>query len=122
MWWNSSAGNNNVSSQASGAYCFRPNGTTPFPMNPTQVPKTSVTSGSLFQQMTQVWNDWASQTFTLFAGAKFLEVEATIGPIPIKDDLGKEVIARYQTNLNTNSKWYTDSEGQEFQERIRLDT
>ena len=33
LWWNSSAGNNVNSSQASGAYIFRPNGTSPFEIN-----------------------------------------------------------------------------------------
>ena len=33
LWWNSSAGNNVNSSQASGAYIFRPNGTSPFQIN-----------------------------------------------------------------------------------------
>ena len=33
LWWNSSAGNNVNSSQASGAYVFRPNGTAPFEIN-----------------------------------------------------------------------------------------
>ena len=33
LWWNSSAGNNINSSQASGAYIFRPNGTAPFEVN-----------------------------------------------------------------------------------------
>ena len=33
LWWNSSAGNNVNSSQASGAYIFRPNGTAPFEIN-----------------------------------------------------------------------------------------
>ena len=33
LWWNSSAGNNVNSSQTSGAYIFRPNGTAPFEIN-----------------------------------------------------------------------------------------
>ena len=33
LWWNSSAGNNVNSTQASGAYIFRPNGTAPFEIN-----------------------------------------------------------------------------------------
>ena len=33
FWWNSSAGNNVNSSQASGAYIFRPNGTSPHEIN-----------------------------------------------------------------------------------------
>ena len=42
LWWNSSAGNNVNSSQASGAYIFRPNGTSPFEINPGSVVSTQV--------------------------------------------------------------------------------
>ena len=42
MWWNSSAGNNIESSQASGTYIFRPNGTTPFEINPGSIAKIKV--------------------------------------------------------------------------------
>ena len=42
LWWNASAGNNVNSSQASGAYVFRPNGTAPFEINPGSIVKTTV--------------------------------------------------------------------------------
>eukprot|EP01119_Soliformovum_irregulare_P005383 TRINITY_DN1714_c0_g1_i1.p1 TRINITY_DN1714_c0_g1~~TRINITY_DN1714_c0_g1_i1.p1 ORF type:complete len:977 (+),score=300.90 TRINITY_DN1714_c0_g1_i1:52-2982(+) len=117
MWWNASAGNNNVSQQASGAYIFRPNGTVAFNMSSTQIPTVTSVMGSIVSTVTQVWNKWAKQTFRLYQNANFLEVEATIGPIDISDHLGKEVIARYTTDLKTGNTWYSDSEGQEFIER-----
>eukprot|EP01119_Soliformovum_irregulare_P015649 TRINITY_DN4429_c0_g1_i8.p1 TRINITY_DN4429_c0_g1~~TRINITY_DN4429_c0_g1_i8.p1 ORF type:complete len:877 (-),score=245.06 TRINITY_DN4429_c0_g1_i8:14-2644(-) len=116
MWWNASAGNKE-SSQASGAYVFRPNGTSPFNLNPRQVPTVTGTIGPMLSTVTQVWNKWARQTFRLYRNAAYLEVEATIGPIDISDDMGKEVIARYITDLDTKNIWYSDSEGQEFVER-----
>jgi hypothetical protein len=48
-----------------------------------------------------------------------VEVETTIQPIPINDGLGKELIVRYTTNFATNSLFWTDSMGQEFQQRQR---
>ena len=42
LWWNSSAGNNVNSTQTSGAYIFRPNGTAPFEINPGSIVKTTV--------------------------------------------------------------------------------
>jgi len=43
------------------------------------------------QEVRQSWNSWAYQTVRLFAGARFLEMEHTVGPIDISDHLGKEV-------------------------------
>jgi lysosomal alpha-mannosidase len=34
-----------------------------------------------------------------------------VGPIPIEDNLGKEVIARFTTDMNTQNMLWTDSEG-----------
>eukprot|EP01119_Soliformovum_irregulare_P012239 TRINITY_DN316_c0_g1_i1.p1 TRINITY_DN316_c0_g1~~TRINITY_DN316_c0_g1_i1.p1 ORF type:complete len:409 (+),score=97.56 TRINITY_DN316_c0_g1_i1:38-1228(+) len=116
MWWNSSTGNN-VSHQSSGAYVFRPNGTHPWPMNKENIPKTSVYLGSIVQEVVQVWNDWASQTIRICANSRFVEVTSTIGPVSIADGNGKEVISRYRSDIASGGKWYTDSEGQEFQER-----
>ena len=42
-----------------------------------------------------------------------------MGPIPIEDHLGKEIIIRYQTNIKSASKYYTDANGREVLERIR---
>jgi len=64
-----------------------------------------------------VWNDWVSQVVRLYTGIDHIEVESNVGPIYIGDGLGKEVITRYSTDLNTAQTWYTDSEGQEMQQR-----
>ena len=60
---------------------------------------------------------WVTQIVRLYAGSPFLEFESTVGPIPIADGLGKEVITRFTTNLDTKNIIYTDSEGQEFLQR-----
>ena len=44
-----------------------------------------------------------------------------VGPIPVSDGIGKEVISDMQTGLQTGGrahKFYTDSNGREFMERI----
>jgi lysosomal alpha-mannosidase len=49
-----------------------------------------------------------------------IEFEWTVGPIPVDDKQGKEVIIRFnQTDIASNATWYTDSNGREFQERVR---
>lgn len=47
LWWNSSAGNNVNSTQKSGAYIFRPNGTAPFEINGSIVTTTVINVSQL---------------------------------------------------------------------------
>jgi lysosomal alpha-mannosidase len=118
LWYNSSTGNNALSTQPSGAYIFRPNETYAFNMTKENIPSIQLTSGPLSSEVRQVFNSWAVQTVRLYADQPFLEFEYTIGPIDISDNRGKEVITRYTTRgLRTDSTWYTDSQGQEMQKR-----
>lgn len=41
-----------------------------------------------------------------------------IGPIPVDDGYGKEIIAQITTALNTNKTFYTDSNGRDFIKRV----
>eukprot|EP01087_Luapelamoeba_hula_P010477 TRINITY_DN2776_c0_g1_i2.p1 TRINITY_DN2776_c0_g1~~TRINITY_DN2776_c0_g1_i2.p1 ORF type:complete len:1012 (-),score=176.54 TRINITY_DN2776_c0_g1_i2:20-3019(-) len=119
-WYNASAGNNVLSNQPSGAYIFRPNGTMPWNMTNNNVATVvSVVQGSVVQEVRQYWTSWAYQTLRLYQNADFIEVETTIGPIPINDHFGKEIITRYSTSLKSASVFYTDSNGQEFMRRQR---
>ena len=46
-------------------------------------------------------------------------MEWIVGPIPVNDHVGKEIIVRYQTDIKSASKYYTDANGREVLERIR---
>ncbi|KAJ0639214.1 putative alpha-mannosidase [Helianthus annuus] len=78
---------------ASGAYIFRPNGTYPI--------------GSQ-KQITRVYKN-----------KEHVEVEFTVGPIPIDDGVGKEIATKITTTIKSNKTFYTDSNGRDFIERIR---
>ena len=120
FWYNASAGNNYRSTQASGAYIFRPNSSQVFPVNANNNKATiQVYTGKVVQEVRQVFSDWASQVVRLYKGGKFVEFEYTIGPIPFADGLGREVISRFDTSLASNATWWTDANGREMQERIR---
>lgn len=116
FWYNASTGNNKDSDQASGAYIFRPNSSNPFPVT-TSKPQIQVVTGSLVQEVRQTFNDWVYQVFRLYNNSLVVEVEQTVGPIPIQDDLGKEVITRFSTDLLTQLYWFTDANGLEMQQR-----
>ncbi|WVZ58027.1 hypothetical protein U9M48_008341 [Paspalum notatum var. saurae] len=61
-----------------------------------------------------------SSVTRLYKNKEHAEVEYTIGPIPIDDDIGKEVITRLTTNMVTNGIFYTDSNGRDFIKRVPL--
>ena len=64
-------------------------------------------------------NEWTSELFRLYEGQTMIEIEWIVGPIPINDQLGKEIILRYDTNIQSNSLFYTDANGREVLQRKR---
>ena len=55
----------------------------------------------------------------LYKDLPFIEIVSKIGPIDISDGMGKEVIHRYTTSVNSGSDWYTDSSWEEMMLRRR---
>lgn len=145
-WGNGGNGPNSYG-QPSGAYIFRPNTSTAFPaaeatagelvaphatansassklqaggrMDGSRVRSTSVSYGATAVEVNQVFTDWLSQTVRLVNGQDYAEVEATIGPVPIDGNLGREVITRFSTDIASGADYYTDSNGREFLKRVR---
>ncbi|XP_065910012.1 lysosomal alpha-mannosidase-like [Dysidea avara] len=120
LWYWSSEGNNKNSSQASGAYIFRPNSSDSYPVNNnTNKANITVAMGPVVQEVWQQFASFASQVVRLYVGTGHVEMEYTIGPIPISDKKGKEIISRYATTMATNKMWYTDANGREMKLRVR---
>ncbi|KAL0377241.1 UNVERIFIED_CONTAM: putative alpha-mannosidase [Sesamum radiatum] len=103
--------------QSSGAYVFRPNGT--FAINPQKQGVTTVMRGPIIDEVHQVINPWIYQINRLHKGKEHVEVEFSVGPIPVDDGIGKEVATQITTNLESNKTFYTDSNGRDFIKRIR---
>jgi hypothetical protein len=110
LYYNGSIGNAE-SSQASGAYIFRPNSSATYPVG-SGVATVAIVTGPVVAEAQQVFSSYVSQVVRLWAGAPYAEMEWTVGPIPA--DYGHEVISRYATPLNTNGTWYTDSNCREM--------
>uniref|UniRef100_A0A8C7JJ12 Lysosomal alpha-mannosidase n=1 Tax=Oncorhynchus kisutch TaxID=8019 RepID=A0A8C7JJ12_ONCKI len=108
--YNASDGNNSESIQMSGAYIFRPNTSTPFIISKTAKIET-------LQEVRQWFSPWVSQVVRLYTDSRALELEWTVGPVPIGDDLGKEVISRLDSSINSSGVFYTDSNGREVLQR-----
>jgi len=60
------------------------------------------------------------QKISLYSVGPYIEFEWTVGPVPVDDGQGKEIIIRFnQSDIASNGTWQTDSNGRELQTRIR---
>ncbi|XP_070595631.1 lysosomal alpha-mannosidase isoform X1 [Erythrolamprus reginae] len=114
LWYNASGG---AYSQPSGAYIFRPNTSKALPI--AQNVRVYQIKTQVVQEVYQNFSNWCSQVVRVYAGQPYVELEWTVGPIPIGDHYGKEIISRFETNLQTGGLFYTDSNGREILERRR---
>ena len=91
--------------QNSGAYIFRPDGDvqsiSPIAIN-------TVIQGTISTEVRQIFSSYITQIVRLNKGAKHLEFEYTVGPIPIDDNYGKEIITRFTTGIKSKGTIYTD--------------
>ncbi|CAH0474988.1 unnamed protein product [Peronospora belbahrii] len=64
---------------------------------------------------------WVMLEYRMNDDDEFLEIEWTVGPVPIDDKKGKEVIMRFDAgnSIASGSTLYTDSNGLEFVKRVR---
>ncbi|XP_012471054.1 probable alpha-mannosidase At5g13980 [Gossypium raimondii] len=102
--------------QASGAYIFRPNGTNS--LKPDHQALT-VLRGPILDEVHQRINSWIYQITRVYKGKEHAEFEFIVGPIPISDGIGKEVVTKILTHMKTSKTFYTDSSCRDFLERIR---
>jgi alpha-mannosidase len=113
--------------QASGAYIFRPNETTQ-ELNiladdegrtaDEQISGPDIYTSSLVSEMHTTVSPWVKYVTRIKKGAPYVEVEYTVGPIPVDDGVGKEVVVRYQSrDIINHGIFYTDSNGREFLKR-----
>ena len=127
--------------QNDGAYIFRPDEPDAVPemissssSESTSTPITSsqrcgvgdakivkVQRGKLYSEVWQEFEDWMVQIVRVRNGGDcFVEFDWTIGPVPIDDHVGKEVVSVFNApSIRMNNTWYTDSNGREYIERIR---
>lgn len=118
LYYEGATGNNlEFRNRSSGAYIFRPfeNKVTAI----TTQAKLTVYVGDLVNEVHQVYSDWVSQVIRMYSNSNYVEFEWMIGPIPINDLKGKEIITRYTTNIQSHGVFYTDSNGRETVVRAR---
>ena len=85
-------------------------------------PTLTVTRGTVVREVTQRWSSWLSQVVRLYTAgstAGMVEFEWTVGPIDVSDGRSKEVVSKYFTDISSGGTFATDSNGREFQPRVR---
>lgn len=110
-------GNNYIpANRSSGAYIFRPNNTEKFI---TQRVEIEVIRGDHVQEVRQKFNEWVSQIIRVYQENDYIEFDWMVGPIPINDEIGKEVVSRFYSKIRNNDTFYTDSNGRQMIKRVR---
>lgn len=117
-WYNASVGNA-VDGQASGAYIFRPNSSTLFPVT-TGAAALQTLSGPVVNEAWQTFDsNWVFQVVRLVSGATQVDFEFTVGPVPFQDGLGREVMAQYSSPMSSGNVWQTTANGRDIMQRQR---
>ncbi|XP_049818764.1 lysosomal alpha-mannosidase-like [Aethina tumida] len=103
----------------SGTWMFRPDGTVRDAQKITDNINVNVVEHSNIIEVRQTFNSWVTQVIRIYENEDHIEFDWTIGPIDIEDKVGKDVISRFTTNLDTGDVWYTDSNSREIVKRVR---
>ncbi|ETN65165.1 lysosomal alpha-mannosidase [Anopheles darlingi] len=117
VYYEGALGNNEeFRNRSSGAYIFRPNGTE---KTVTETVQLKVIRGGTVQEVHQVFNEWISQVVRVYADESHVEFEWMVGPIPVADGIGKEIVSRFYTAIQSNGVFWTDSNGRDMIKRVR---
>ena len=117
MYYKAHRGNNSeFEFRASGAYIFRPDGDDAISFGPSDE---ETLSGPVYDELIRSYSDWVSQTIRLYHDDEddLVEVGWRVGPIPVDDGEGKEVIVRFCSSLANDGIFFTDSNGRQMVER-----
>ncbi|XP_035912888.1 lysosomal alpha-mannosidase-like [Anopheles stephensi] len=117
VYYEGALGNNEeYRNRSSGAYIFRPNGTE---KTVTENVQLKVVKGATVQEVHQVFNEWISQVVRIYADESHVEFEWMVGPIPVDDGVGKEIVTRFYTAAQSSGVFWTDANGREMIRRVR---
>ncbi|GLV45785.1 Lysosomal alpha-mannosidase II [Carabus blaptoides fortunei] len=118
LYYRSANGNNVIASnRSSGAYVFRPQ--KQYASNVTRNVKTVKYIGPLVEEYHQTFNDWIGQVIRKYKDEDYVEFQWIVGPIPVEDEIGKEIITRFTSDIKSKGVFFTDSNGREMIKRVR---
>lgn len=118
LYYEAAVGNNKeFRNRSSGAYIFRP--ISDRVRTVAVAPEITIWRGDLVEEVHQKFNDWISQVVRVYRQKKYAEFEWLVGPIPIDDNKGKEIITRFNSDIQSEGIFFTDSNGREMIKRLK---
>lgn len=109
--------NEEFANRSSGAYIFRPNVTEAQPIATKATIR--VINGPVVDEVHQKFSEWISQVIRIYKDENIVEFEWLVGEIPVSDNIGREIISRFDTDIRSGDTFYTDSNGREMLARRR---
>ncbi|CAH0698345.1 unnamed protein product [Spodoptera exigua] len=100
-----------------GAFIFRPMDSQPILVS--DIYDVKILKTDIVEEIQIRYAEYAGISLKLYKGLPTIEADWVVGPIPIADELGKEIFVRYVTDLNNDGVFYTDSNGRQTMKRIR---
>ncbi|KAH8334493.1 hypothetical protein KR059_010681 [Drosophila kikkawai] len=97
----------------SGAYVFRQYNQGDFEIQEDGVQFT-VYDGALVKEIHQTYNEFISQVIRINEEENHVEFEWLVGPIPVEENFGNEVVTVFSSGISSNGVFYTDSNGREL--------
>lgn len=108
------AGNNRkFENRASGAYIFRPNATRSLPIADNNIPKATFTQHGQWQHLELSYANYSFETIRIHPQLEHIEFDYLVGPIPIGDNVGREIVSEYRTSIESERLFWTDSNGRQ---------
>jgi len=77
----------------------------------------TVYEGTLVREVHQRVNDWISQVIRIYEDVNRVEFEWLVGPISVDDNLGREIVTNFKSQISSKGVFYTDSNGRELMKR-----
>lgn len=112
-------GANDEKVRASGAYAFRP--LTQETFSAAKLVESSVFTkagaNGVLHEVHQKFDSYVEQVIRLSPDSDSLEFEYIVGPIPVGDKQGKEVVLQYASDLVNDRVFYTDANGRQLVRR-----
>lgn len=97
----------------SGAYVFRQYNQGDFVIQEDGVEFT-VYDGALVKEVHQRFSEYISQVIRISEDKPYVEFEWLVGPIPVEEEFGTEVVTIFSSEIASNGVFYTDSNGREL--------
>lgn len=78
-----------------------------------------IVKGTHVQELHQEFAGWLRQVVRLYESEDVIEMEWEIGPVPVDDHKGKEIVSRFESTVRSGDRFFTDVNGRRSIERRR---